>query len=167
MDFGRALCLLQDGLSPPCRLPSKECRHRSEGKSTSSLIRLTIGECNEQSNRNKKQGSYYLQWIIHCIHCNLFDDFNSVLVRLGSKLLNPVYCRLAGRRFHSPLSACLSSSRILFSRSLRRSRNCHKANATTPPKTRKSSMTMMGANSLMAWIGIPHSGNHTARLAPT
>ena len=150
MDFGRALCLLQDGLSPPCRLSSKKCRHASEGKGTSSLIWLTIGECNEQSNRNKKQGSDDLQWTIHCIHCNLFDDFNSVLVRLGSKLLNPVYCRTAGRRFHSPLSVCFSSRRILFSRSLRRSRNCHQANATTPPKTRKTSMMMTGAKSAMA-----------------
>ena len=150
MDFGRALCLLQDGLSPPCRLPSKECRHRSKGKGTSSLIWLTIGECNEQSNRNKKQGSYDLQWIIYCIHCNLFDHFNFVLVCLGTELLSSLNCHVAGRRFHSPLSACLSSSRILFSRSLRRSRNCHQANATTPPKTRKSSMMMTGAKSAMA-----------------
>ena len=150
MDFGRALCLLQDGLSPPCRLPSKECRHRSEGKSTSSLIRLTIGECNEQSNRNKKQGSYDLQWIIYCIYCNIFDHFNSVLVCLGTELLSSLNCHVAERRFHSPSSACLSSSRILFSRSLRRSRNCHQANATTPPKTRKSSMMMTGAKSAMA-----------------
>jgi len=123
------------------------------------------GECNEQSNRNKKQGSYDLQWIIYCIHCNLFDHFNFVLVCIGTELLSSLNCHVAARRFHSPLSACFSSSRILFSRSLRRSRNCHQANATTPPKTRNTSMTMMGANSLMVWIGMFHSGNHTAQLA--
>jgi hypothetical protein len=49
MDFGRALCLLQDGLSPSCGLSSKKCRHGSEGKGTSSLIWLTKGNAMSNS----------------------------------------------------------------------------------------------------------------------